>query len=321
VVRCRRRVAQERSRKWLALAVVQGSLEKRLAETLGDAAVNLPLDDHRIDGLPAVVDGDVSQDVDIARPRIDLYHASMSPEGRVEVRRREDRRALEHWRHTLREIEGPEGDVGKLGEREARVGRSICEGPARLVAHGRGVHAQSVRSQANRLLSQLLAGKEYGAPTDRKRAAPHRAASVGDRVGIPMQHRNVLRADPQLVGGDLREGRLEPLTVGGHTRQERDPAHGIRSDGRVLPVSPEQVFLVRRPWQAAADASAIHVGRDPDADVATFRPQFLLPLADDVEVELLDCSIEAQRVVPTIEHVERGCRVGKLLGLHEVPPA
>ena len=73
---------------------------------------------------------------------------------------------------------------------------------------------------------------------------------IWDHVGIALEDRDVVDADPQLVGGDLRERGLEPLPVGRHPGQERDPAHGIRADRRVLPEPPEEMLVVGRPGQA-----------------------------------------------------------------------
>ena len=50
------RVVHERARDQLALVVVDHLLVERLADRVRDAAVHLALDEHRVDGRPAVVD-------------------------------------------------------------------------------------------------------------------------------------------------------------------------------------------------------------------------------------------------------------------------
>ena len=58
-----------------------------LADSVGDAAMNLALDDHRIDELAEVVDGGPAVDRDDAGLRIDLEFADMDAGRKGEVRR------------------------------------------------------------------------------------------------------------------------------------------------------------------------------------------------------------------------------------------
>ena len=57
VVGAGHRVVHERARQQLAAGVIQGVFQQRLADALGDAALNLALDDHRVDHAADVVDG------------------------------------------------------------------------------------------------------------------------------------------------------------------------------------------------------------------------------------------------------------------------
>ena len=60
----RQRVVEHRARQELALVAVDRALPERLADALGDAAVELAVDDHRVDLLADVIDGDVADQVD-----------------------------------------------------------------------------------------------------------------------------------------------------------------------------------------------------------------------------------------------------------------
>ena len=51
----RNRVIHERSRHQLAVLVVNHFFDHRLADTLGEATVNLTFDDERIDAIPGIV--------------------------------------------------------------------------------------------------------------------------------------------------------------------------------------------------------------------------------------------------------------------------
>ena len=65
--RPRQRVVEHRARQQLAVVAVDRALPQRLADALGDAAVELAVDDHRVDLLADVVDRDVAHEVDRAR--------------------------------------------------------------------------------------------------------------------------------------------------------------------------------------------------------------------------------------------------------------
>src|SRR5947207_2198483 len=60
-----------------ALRVVQGMLEKRLADALRDAAVDLPLDDHVVDDAADVVDAHDAGDGDFTGLGIDFGLADL----------------------------------------------------------------------------------------------------------------------------------------------------------------------------------------------------------------------------------------------------
>ncbi len=62
-------------------------LEQGLRDRLDDAAVHLPVDDHRVDDVAAVVDGDVVDDLDATRLGVDLDLAHVRAEREREVRR------------------------------------------------------------------------------------------------------------------------------------------------------------------------------------------------------------------------------------------
>src|SRR5262245_32163421 len=63
-------VVHHRSGEKLAALVVGGALPEGLRDSLGDAAVDLAADDHRVDDLAAVVDGDVALEMDLAGLRV-----------------------------------------------------------------------------------------------------------------------------------------------------------------------------------------------------------------------------------------------------------
>ena len=78
--RPRQRVVEHRARLELAVVAVDRALPERLADALGDAAVELAVDDHRVDLLADVVDRDIADEVDLAGLLVDLDDRDVRPE-------------------------------------------------------------------------------------------------------------------------------------------------------------------------------------------------------------------------------------------------
>src|SRR6516162_10325856 len=83
--RARHRVRGEAGRLGIARLVVDEGLEQRLGGSLRDPAVDLPLDEHRVDATPAVVHRDVTDQLDLPRLGVDLRHRDVDAEriGRI----------------------------------------------------------------------------------------------------------------------------------------------------------------------------------------------------------------------------------------------
>ena len=79
IVGARHRVVHERSGHELAAAVIGAALEQRLAEAERKAAVDLALDDHRVDDGADVVDPPEADDLGAAGLRIDLEPHTWAP--------------------------------------------------------------------------------------------------------------------------------------------------------------------------------------------------------------------------------------------------
>ena len=79
----------------LALVVVNSLLKQRLAHGLHDSAVNLPIDEERINHIAAIVHGDILLHADIAGIGIDFNDAQVRAEGKCEVRGLKKRGGIE----------------------------------------------------------------------------------------------------------------------------------------------------------------------------------------------------------------------------------
>src|SRR5262245_4027816 len=113
-------------------------LEQRLAEALGEAAVNLALDDHRIDDGADVVDAPEADDLDAASIGIDLDLADMGAVAEGEARWIVNGGLLQagldglEWK-VVRDI----GGARDLRERHAPVGARDDEGAVGEIDVGR----------------------------------------------------------------------------------------------------------------------------------------------------------------------------------------
>ena len=79
----------------LAVVVERGVLPQRLRDALRDAAVQLPVDDRRVDDVADVVHRDVAEQRRLPGLGVHLHHRGVRAERVHEVRRVEERRRLE----------------------------------------------------------------------------------------------------------------------------------------------------------------------------------------------------------------------------------
>ena len=80
----RHRIIHEAGREQLARPrIVVAIFEQRLAGALGDAAMRLAMQDHRVDRAPDVVDSGVADDIDSTGFRIDLDLADLRAVGKA----------------------------------------------------------------------------------------------------------------------------------------------------------------------------------------------------------------------------------------------
>src|SRR6202012_5962353 len=83
----RQQVVHHRAAEAVPVEVEGDALHERHPDAVGEPAVRLALDDHRVDPHPAVVDGDEPPDVDGAGPRVDVDDADVGPAGVGQVGR------------------------------------------------------------------------------------------------------------------------------------------------------------------------------------------------------------------------------------------
>ena len=189
----------------VAVGVVDGLLEQRLGEALDDAAVDLALDDERVDLVAAVVDRDVLQHVDAAGLLVDLDDADVGAERPREVGRVVGDLGLEVRLHAVGQVVGGERLERDRGQRHRLVGRAPHRELRRRRTRGRPRPPRAGGRRCVRALSITWSQ----AMVDGDAADGERARAVGvhaeraDR-GVGVEHLDVVGVDAEAVGHDHR---------------------------------------------------------------------------------------------------------------------
>ena len=89
---------------------------------------------------------------------------------------------------------------------------------------------QQMRADALDLVAQHAAGARHRAAGHDHAARGERAEAEGRALGVAVPHRDIGRVDAELLGGDLRQRRLEPLAVRLDADHQDEAA--VRQDAR-----------------------------------------------------------------------------------------
>ena len=194
-----------------------------------------PVDDHRINHIPHVVDRDVATQVHLACIWVHFHYRNVGPEGPGEVLGVEVAERLEPGLHSLGEAAGHVGCEGDLLD-GLGLGRGAGdEELAVLVDDVRLGGLQQVRRQPLGLFLDFLNGHMDGRAAHRRAPAAKGADAKLHLGSVPVNDGHVLNGNPQLRGGYLGEGGLVTLAVGGASGVKRHLARGMEPDHRALP--------------------------------------------------------------------------------------
>ena len=130
--RGRQQVVHERPAEAVAVLVERDQLHQRHADAVGQAAVHLALDDHRVDAHAAVVDRDEPAHLDLAGARVDVDDADVGAVRVGEVRRVVDDLRVEVPLDALGQLERAVRGHRDLLDRLAALGVALDEPAAEL---------------------------------------------------------------------------------------------------------------------------------------------------------------------------------------------
>ena len=233
----------------VAVLVERDHLHERHADAVGEAAVHLPLDDHRVDARAAVVDRDEAPDLHLAGARVDVDDADVGPEGVGQVRRVVDHGRVEVALDALGQLEGAVREHRDLLDRPAlpRVALDVpaADGPTRGPP-GRVLERR--RRDDLGLLAHPLGDDRRGGAGHRRRARAVGAQAERRVVGVAVDDLDVLGRDAELVGDDLGERRLVALPLGLHRQPDLGLAGRVHAQlAAVGHAEPEDVHVLARP--------------------------------------------------------------------------
>ena len=215
-------------------------LVERVTDTLGNAALGLDARERLIDHGAAVHSRRIVHHSHLAGSLVDL---DLGNAGHKRRRRNgQAGRGMRGERVAARDV--LDAQVGKVAQREIAVllARGTLLGQAHVLAiedHIGGVHVPHLGSLGANLLTQLGCGVLGGKARHVRARARVRAGIERRHVGVHAAHHNERALNAQLLGGNLRQDRVDAHAVIG----------GAGADGN------ESIL-----FQAHVDAGDIHVG-------------------------------------------------------------
>ena len=174
--------------------------------------MNLTFHDHGVDDVAAIVHGNKTANLDLARTLVNVDHADVGAEGEGQIRRIIVIDRLESRLHPLRHI-GVCGE-GNVLDALGLAGRPFDKEFARLPVQILLAALQQMSGDLFGLLADLARRHRRSRTGDGSAAAGVGSQAIGSGVGVAFLHRHIGCRNPQLLGDDLGIGRLMSLAPG-----------------------------------------------------------------------------------------------------------
>ena len=302
-----------------ALRIIDRRLAQRLTDPLGEPAMDLALDDHRVHHVAEVVGGVERADLDDAGVGVHLNLAGVGAGGVGEVRRIIERGLLQPRLDRLQWV--VVGDVGRQRHRtevDVLVGAGDAEHAVlELDVVGRGLH--QMRGDALGLGDDLLRRAHHGRAADRQRAGPVGAHAHRGARRVAMDDVDHLFRAAEHLGDDLAEGGLMALAVAVRAGHHHDAAGRVDADRGALEEARPGAELtdeVRR-----RDAASLDIAVEAKPAELAARRAFRLAGGEAFDVGDLDQLVHRAVIIAgVIGHRDRRL-IGELVRPDEVAPA
>ena len=284
-----------------------------------DATLHHSVDDHRIDHAAHIVDGDVPDEIHLARVAVHLDHGDVRAERKHEVPWVEEADRLEPGLEALRQVVRQVRHQRDVAERLEAIRRALHGELAALVDEVVFACLEQVRGDLLPLFLDLLDAEIDRGSADRAAPAAVRSHPERHLAGIAVHDVDVFHRQAQLVGSDLRECRLVSLTVRVRSREDRHLPGRVHAHGRALVqarLRAERAGHLRRRQPAGLD-----VRGETNPEIPTGLSQAILFLAKRGVVEHPQRLVERGLVIARVVHDGDRRLVRELLRRNEVPPA
>ena len=229
---------------------------------MGDAAVDLSLDDHRVDHGAEVVHGGIVDDLDLAGVGIDLDLADMRSRRKREVEGIVERVFLEPGLDTFGVVVRHVGRKGDLGNAHGLVGA----GDGEVALPKLDIRFGGFQCMGGDLLAlgdDLVDRLDDRGAADGDRARAVGAHAEGNAAGIAVHHLDVFDRHAELVRDHLGEGGFMALAVGMGAGKHGHAARGVEADTRRLVKT--HPGAERADDRRRRDAAGFDIGREADA--------------------------------------------------------
>ena len=232
VASARQAVIHERSGQELArLGIVGDLLHERLADALGEAAVNLPFQEQRIENRSEIVDHDVTQKYRRSGFRIDFHLGDMAAVGEVDRAGTKRGDFVEAGFQVLRQKRGVVGCRGHGGNIHRPVGSGDGEDAVfeRDVVFG---GLQHVGRYSRTLGDYLVRRARHRRPCESGRPRGEGSSAEADHVSIACDVTHAFRGDPEAAAKDLGKGGGMTLPMVDRAGDQRNGPGLIKTDLR-----------------------------------------------------------------------------------------
>ncbi len=290
--------------------VVDDLFQQRIADALRDAAVDLAVDDHRIDQPAGVLRDQESFDFDPAGFDIDFDDRRMAG-----VRERA-RRIVYRGFHdagldlAVEPVRLVVGGARQTGDRQLPVGAGDL-GASTLQHDVVGRRFQEMARELDQFHPHLAGSYERRAAGQHQRAARERAEAVGRTIGVAVHDGDLRRLDPELVGYDLGERGAKSLPVRARADARLDEARRVHRQLDLLPAGRD--LHPARGERRRAVAGALREGRKAESQKLPLCPRLALAHTERGDVERGSGDLHRLPVARLVEGETRHRRVGKAI--------
>ncbi len=229
----RQRIVHVGAGEELAFGIVDRHLHQGLADALHGAAMQLALDDHRIDDGAEIVDAGIFHHRDHAGIGIDLDLGDMAAVGEGGGGALAHMAHVERGRHAFRQVDPAADLLGQVHDADGAIGAGDDEAAVLELDVGGG-RFQHVRRDLAALLDHLGGGLHDRGAARHDGFGAAAAAAQEETVAVALQQADLLERNAELLAQHLRErGGMAHAEIHG-AGQQRDAAVGLEDDAAHL---------------------------------------------------------------------------------------